>query len=584
MGYFQTQRSLAATVADEREVAPSGPVTITFSQQVSADFTASIQPSVEGDWHQTKGLFGVTQLEFKPKNRLEANQDYKVTIKNLHRAITGSLLPELTKSFQTQAAADVASTSPINKAVNVRTNSALSLTLKSANRGSRELSAQLIPNIPLQRDSSDDTTFTWTPVTPLHQGTTYTFTVRDTAIVDSSRQVLAAVTFSTVAAPKVVSSRPLDHVTPGEAIEITFDQAMAKATDRIVFQLPGKSEWASDTVFRFTPTKIDPGVTYKYTVKTGLASQGGGLFEADQNLQFSTNGSVTATVGPNSGDAPVSTIITTVFDQQVDHASAESHFAISPAAGGGFSWSGNTMTWKPNGNLANQTRYTATISPGVKPVWGLNSTGTFRGSFTTTPEIVKLNVPLRSADYGMGCEISGLHALLAYRGVGTSDWEILMKLGYNPRARDQATNSWDDPNKVYVGFADGRAGTTGYGVHAGPIAAVGNMLGRKTEAHYNVSVQWISAQVHAGRPVLFWGYSDAAPRADSWNAPGGYVVKTMYPQHGRVIWGVQGSTDNPIGFWMNDTIGPTTRYWTAAQVSANMNAVPGVSNQAVIVY
>ena len=584
MGYFQTQRSLATTVADEQTVAPSGPVVVDFSQQIAPTLTPKISPEVAGDWVQTKGVFGTTRIEFKPKTRLEASQDYTVTLTNMKRAITGSRLPDITKSFQTQAAADVSSISPTNKSTNVRTNAELTLVLKSTNRGSRELSGSILPNVPLQRNSNDDQTFTWTPIIALQQGTSYTFTIKDTAIADPTRQVVASVTFTTVTAPKLVSAKPTDHVTPGEAIEITFDQPMAKATDKIVFQVPGSGSWTSDTVYKYTPSKIEPGTTYKYTLKAGLTSQAGGVTAADQNLQFVTNGAVTASLGPSSGDAAVSTNVTVSFDQEVDRASAESHFAISPNANGNFSWSGNTMTWKPNANLNHQTRYTATMIPGVKPVWGLNSTGTFRTSFTTVPQIVKLTVPLRNADYGMGCEISGLHALLAYRGISTSDWEILMKLGYNPRNRDQAANNWDDPNKMFVGFSNGRAGTTGYGVHAGPIASVGRQFGRNTEAHFNVSMQWIAAQIHAGRPVLFWGYSDAAPRADSWNTPGGYVVKTMYPQHGRVIWGVQGSADNPIGFWMNDTIGPTTRYWTAAQVSANMNAVPGVSNQAVVVY
>lgn len=584
LGYFQTQRTLAATVTDEQTVAPSGPVIVEFSQQISSNFTASIEPAVEGQWLQTKGLFGVSKIEFKPKTRLEASREYHITIQGLKRALTGQNIPDISKTIQTQAAADIASSAPANKASGVRTSEVMTITLKSANRGSRELSGLLSPNIPLEKNSTDDQTFTWTPVTPLQQGTTYTFTVKDLAITDATKQVLTSITFTTVTAPQAVSAKPQDHVSPGQSIEITFDQAMAKATDRVVFQTPGSGSWKDDKTFKFTPTKLEPGVTYKYTLQKGLASQAGGLFETDQVLQFSTNGAVSASIGPSSGEVATNANVTVAFDQAVDHGSAESHFAITPTANGNFSWSGNTMIWKPSTDLAYQTKYTATMNPGIKPTWGLTSTGTYKASFTTIAEVIKLNVPLRNADYGMGCEISGLHALLAYRGISTSDWEILMKLGYNPRARDQATNTWDDPNKVYVGFADGRAGTTGYGVHAGPIAAVGRMYGKTTEAHFNVSVQWIAAQVHAGRPVLFWGYSDAAPRADSWNTPGGYVVKTMYPQHGRVIWGVKGSPDNPIGFWMNDTIGPATHYWTAAQVSANMNAVPGVSNQAVIVY
>jgi hypothetical protein len=99
-----------------------------------------------------------------------------------------------------------------------------------------------------------------------------------------------------------------------------------------------------------------------------------------------------------------------------------------------------------------------------------------------------------------------------------------------------------------------------------------------------VGAAWISGQIHSGNPVAFYSYSDAAPRADSWNTPGGYVVQTMYPQHARVIYGVKGNANNPLGFYIHDPMDGGSFYWSASEVTAHMNAVPGVSNQAVVVY
>jgi hypothetical protein len=48
--------------------------------------------------------------------------------------------------------------------------------------------------------------------------------------------------------------------------------------------------------------------------------------------------------------------------------------------------------------------------------------------------------------------------------------------------------------------------------------------------------------------------------------------------------GVVGSAANPLGFYVNDPWKGTNSFWSASDLMANMNVVPGVSNQAVVVY
>jgi uncharacterized protein YvpB len=275
--------------------------------------------------------------------------------------------------------------------------------------------------------------------------------------------------------------------------------------------------------------------------------------------------------------------ISVAFDQPVDHNSAQQRFSVAPAVNGSFSWNGNTMVFAPAG-LSYQTDYTAAVAPGVVPDWGLPSGQVLSAAFSTVPEVVQLNVPAIKGQYWMSCELTSLEMLLNYRGIYVDQWAILLAVGYNPRPRDTSTNTWDDPNQMFVGDVNGRPNTTGYGVHAGPLAAAGRHFGRNTQAYYGVGAAWISGLVHGGNPVAFYSYSDAAPRADSWNTPGGYVVQTMYPQHARVIYGVKGSASNPLGFYINDPIDGSSFYWTAQNVIDHMNSVPGVSNQAVVVY
>jgi uncharacterized protein YvpB len=289
---------------------------------------------------------------------------------------------------------------------------------------------------------------------------------------------------------------------------------------------------------------------------------------------------VGASLGPR-GAVKLNTPVRVAFDQPVDHGSAESHFQRTPAVEGSFAWSGNTMTFTPR-NTGYQTSYTFTVAPGVAPSWGLPSAQAFSSSYITENQVIKLKVPAYKQAFGRSCELSALRMLLAYRGINVSDWDLLMKVGYAPRARDKGSNSWENPNQMFVGNVNTSNWSEGYGVHAGPVAAAGRTYGRNTQAYYNISAAFIAGNIHAGNPVEFYGHI-SAPRADSWNTTSG-VVQTTTSMHGRVVTGVVGSASNPVGFYINDPWTGGSMYWTAGQLMANMNAVPGVSNQAVVVY
>jgi uncharacterized protein YvpB len=204
------------------------------------------------------------------------------------------------------------------------------------------------------------------------------------------------------------------------------------------------------------------------------------------------------------------------------------------------------------------------------------------GSYVTENEIIKLNVPVYKQAFGRSCELASLRMLLAFRGIATTDWDILQRIGYNPRPRDTATNSWDDPNKTFVGRVDTYSWSQGYGVHAGPVATAAKSYGRNATAQFNVSAAFIASNIHAGNPVEFWGHLSAAEH-DSWNSPSG-VVNTTNSMHARVVYGVVGRADAPVGFYVIDPWTASKSYWSTAELMANMNAAPPASNQAVVVY
>ena len=576
----RTQQAFQVRLADKASVRVDGPLRVDFTQEIAPGFQATIEPKVAGSWGGDQTFLGVSGISFKPAKRFEAGHTYKVRLSGLKRVATGAALPDVVQTFTAQAPAAVTSTQPAIQSKDVSIRPQFMVKLAAANRGVRQLVASLTPAVPLKLAHSDDQTFVWEPQTPLKQGTAYTFVLEDTHLTAAAERTLVTVPFTTVAQPGITSARTGGLFSPGQTVDIVFDQAMKTDADGFSFDVKGKGKWADDHTYRFTPEELRPGTTYNYVVKAGLASKVGGVVEADHPFQFATNGAVTASLG-TGGTVGLSTPIRVTFDQPVDHGSAESRFSLSPGAAGKFSWSGNTMTYAPD-HLEYQTGYSYSVAAGVVPVWGLPSTRAFSRSFTTETQVIKLNVPAYKQAFGRSCELSSLRMLLAYRGINVSDWDILMRLNYNPRPRDTATNSWDNPNEMFVGRVDTYSWSQGYGVHAGPVAAAARSFGRSASSYSGISAAFISGQIHAGNPVEFYGHI-SPPRLDAWNTSSG-VVQTTTSMHARVVYGVVGRADAPVGFYVIDPWTGAREYWSAGQLIANMNDALPISNQAVVVF
>ena len=63
--------------------------------------------------------------------------------------------------------------------------------------------------------------------------------------------------------------------------------------------------------------------------------------------------------------ALTTTSIQVVFDEAVDHASAEGAFRIEPAVEGAFNWNATTLVFTPEERLPLETDFVATVEPGV---------------------------------------------------------------------------------------------------------------------------------------------------------------------------------------------------------------------------
>ena len=108
-------------------------------------------------------------------------------------------------------------------------------------------------------------------------------------------------------------------------------------------------------------------------------------------IDFTAIGAIRVTgTSPGNGATEVglSSGIKITFDQEVDHTSAEANFRVSPSINGSFSWSGNSMTFKPGG-LKMATKYSVKISAGIKSVYGLPLAADYSSSFTTADRVVR---------------------------------------------------------------------------------------------------------------------------------------------------------------------------------------------------
>lgn len=582
-GYIQsrTQRPLELKYA-ARGLGITAPLQIQFTQEVQAGFNYNLIPGTAGRWEETAGLFGVTGLVFYPDQPLKYGQSYLVQMTDMKRPITGGGLPNHAARVVTEVAPDIESFYPADETGGVPRDVNLRLRVR---RGTQRLIAiKLTPETPLQLVSQNDNEYIWRPKVPLKQGVTYQAIISDPSEPDQERRQLYTSSFTTVAQPKVTEATQTDHYYAGAPLRVKFDREMEQLDSSVKFEMPGVGQWVDATTYEFVPRELKPGTAYSYRVVAGARSVEGGAFESDAAFTISTPGQVYLTASsPSGGSVGLGETVAATFDQPVERASAEAAFQIAPSVTGTFSWQDNRLTFKPS-SLEFQTTYTVSFRAGIKAIHGLPNAATLNYQFTTAARVLKLSVPYYRQQHYLSCEEAALRMALAFRGVYATDMEIVARVGYNPRPRDIATNTWDDPYQMFVGDIDGIQGKTGWGVYAEPIAKAARSYGRGASAHSNVSARFLAEQVYAGNPVVIWGYWNKSPRADFWNLPGGGQVNGYYGEHARTVIGVVGRADNPAGFYIHDPLdGSVGEYWPATTLIDHMNVFGGVSNQAVVV-
>lgn len=569
-----------AVAINERNLSVNEPINIKFNQLIKAP-KVRLAPSQTGTWSVKKSING-SVLSFTPNSKiLSSGTTYKIDISEI-QTISGKKLSNQSFTAVTESASDVDAIYPKDQDSSVKRLTKLGIILKSKNRNMRSFTAKLEPATTQLNmiNSKDDKTFEWSTKDPLKQGQEYSFTVIDNN--NPTNEIVAKTSFKIASAPIVMQATQKSLFYDNEKIYIKFSKSMVKVP-KVLTGINGTGDWKSDTEYEFSPQNLVVNQKYNYTLEPNLFATDTSVIENAESYYFYTPGAVKPVISNIGKDASTNPRIDIRFDQPVKRSTVETRISINPAAAGGLTWLSDTYAYFSPQNLEEQTTYTVTVASGVEPIrFGLPS-NTVSMVFTTKPPIVKLNVPLYRQQHISSCEASAARMALAYRGIFANDADIVQRFGYNPRPLYKSTNTWDDPNEMYVGNINGaQPKLEGYGAYAGPIAKGIKSYGIDAQAIYNVNAINIAEQIHSGNPVIIIGTWGGAPKRVNWNGPNG-VVEAWYGEHARVVVGVVGKANNPVGFYINDPLSSKQMYWTVARLNDDINTIPQVPAQAVIV-
>lgn len=567
------------TTYQQASVAVDTPLEVELNQrllQVPLD-KIEITPRVEGSWTLERSFISDDKLRFVPDRAFSADTTYTVTMHDVRRITgIGAKLPDIV--FDTENAPGIAEVSFDDKAT-VAADTTFRVSLSAENRGLRNLELRTSSKQQFVMSSQDDTVFRWKSNTLLPQGQELIVKIID----KKTGNTLVSRTVRVAESPRLDSRPQESNFGQQDKVKLVFAQSIDPDSAAITFSTDGDGVWQDDKTYVFAPKEVVPGTTYTYTIPKGLRSKAGGIIEEDQKYHFATPGVVAvAAFSPRGQElAQVRQVIKVTFNQPVDKKSAEEHVTVSRGTITARLWEGDTLVLT-GVNFGSQQTVQVNVAAGVKPVFGLASTHSYGYSFTTEIPVRKLSVPMYYQQYAQSCEAASLRMALSYRGVQDNDWNILQRFGYDPRPLNKDKNEWDDPQQQFVGDVGGNQGKgTGWGVYAEPVAKAARSYGRGATTQYGVTASFVARNIHQGNPVILWGIWDETATQRSWRTPDGRTISGPIPMHVRLVIGVKGSADRPVGFYIHDPItGPT--YWTANYMVYNAQRA-GAANMAVAV-
>ncbi len=235
------------------------------------------------------------------------------------------------------------------------------------------------------------------PKQKLTQGASYQFNLKLRSYTLSDK-VLYEGQIAIIDPLLLTSSTPTngqETVLKQSTIALTFNKAVDQTSFNSAFKVEPTTAtnlaWTDEKSLTITPTApLLTNTKYTLTLADSLRGTDGSQLPQTQTLIFTTAGPAkVSSFSPTGSAASTLASISVTFNQPVDQSSAQTNFSINPSVLGNFSWSGNSLIFKPQAALAAAATYTVTIAQGVKSVGGENSNQVFSSSFTTTSERTK---------------------------------------------------------------------------------------------------------------------------------------------------------------------------------------------------
>lgn len=189
-------------------------------------------------------------------------------------------------------------------------------------------------------------------------------------------------------------------------------------------------------------------------------------------------------------------------------------------------------------------------------------------SASTAAAATILPLDFHRQEQSLSCEIATLKMALGVHDIDVSEAELISRLPFDPTPKGNGI--WGDPNVGFVGRINGSMLRTGYGVYWDPIAKVGNHY-TDTEVLRHSSASQLARHIADGNPVIIWGYYGRRA-VYSWQTPTGKDIKAVDGEHTRVVYGFEGTVQNPTRFYLADPVTGTFS-WSTAELMHNWSSL-----------
>lgn len=416
----------------------NGEIDVSVNRAVSATFSEPIRESTitsatftleaEGGFVEGAVYYNGTTAMFTPLNILDNDTLYTATITTEIADLAGNTMDEpFTWSFTTGAMPDdiapqVSSTHPVNGAVDVPLNDAITASFNEA----MDTTTITTNSFTLEKTTGGDripgtvaysiTTATYWFIANLDNNTEYTARIT-TDVKDLAGNPMAepySWSFTTgnvldTIAPTVSEVVPLHGATGVDlntSISATFSEPMDVETitnqhftlSRGSTDVPGTVYLVNNTATFVPDEDMLPETTYKANISTDVRDLAKLHMEEPYTWSFKTGEAPDITppmvesTDPADGEADVTInrAVTAIFSEVMDQLTITStnfilaHTDNGTLVTGSITYSGISATFNPSEFLDPNEQYTATITTGVQDLAGLNMEDNYSWSFTTS--------------------------------------------------------------------------------------------------------------------------------------------------------------------------------------------------------